>query len=115
MAIEDIGVLIIFLALLTFALLIFFSNDFYCAIFESADRKMWRMFISNYQDFIFIQEVNGCKMYLSKDKKYCAWIWADESCSIHTFPISRVILCSFDDKMSRAMANKLLSLNNNEL
>lgn len=97
--------------IVSISLIIITSNiNLYCKIFKHKDRKLWKKFIREYDNFKYINEVENSKQFISKDNKYSAWIWEDGYCSIHNHKTKGIILGAFDKKMSKKMADKLNSL-----
>jgi hypothetical protein len=79
-------------------------------VFERKDRKLWKKFIKEYQNFECIWESSqNNKLFVSKDNKYHIWIWEGGLCSVFN-KHERCLLCDFDKKMSKIMADKLNSL-----
>lgn len=104
----------IILAILLFAALFFiivmFNNNLYCMVFERKDRKLWKKFIKEYQNFKCIRKSSqNNKLFFSKDNKYHIWIWYNGLCSVFD-EHDKCLLCDFDEKMSKKMADKLNSL-----
>lgn len=104
----------IILAILLFAALFFiivmFNNNLYCMVFERKDRKLWKKFIKEYQNFKCIRKSSqNNKLFVSKDNKYHIWVWEGGLCSVFD-KHERCLLCDFDKKMSKTMADKLNSL-----
>lgn len=114
------------LALLLFALLFIgfyfilsatygFNNNLLCVIFEWKDRRLWRKFIRDYNNFKLLSSDNFGKEFISNCGNYIVVIWDNGSfiekglCSIHDVKTNECILSPFDKKMSKIMANKLLS------
>lgn len=86
------------------------NNNLYCKFFERKDRKLWKKFIEEYQNFECVWHDNdGDKLFCSKDNKYHIWIWCNGLCSIFD-EHDNCLLCDFDKKMSKKMADKLNSL-----
>lgn len=93
-----------------FLIIPFCDNNLYCMVFCHKDRKLWKKFIKEYQSFECVWHDNYCiKLFYSKDNKYHIWIWCDGSCSVFD-EHDRCLLCGFDKKMSKIMADKLNSL-----
>lgn len=87
-----------------------FNDNLYCMVFERKDRKLWKKFIKEYQNFKCIYKSNqNNKLFVSKDNKYHIWIWCNGLCSIFD-EHDNCLLCDFDKKMSKIMADKLNSL-----
>lgn len=104
----------ILLAILLFAILFFiivmFNNNLYCMFFERKNRKLWKKFIKEYQNFKRITPIDqNIKLFYSKDNKYHIWIWCYGLCSVFD-EHGKCLLCDFDEKMSKIMADKLNSL-----
>lgn len=103
-------ILAISLFIALFLLIAMWNDNLYCMIFERKDRKLWKKFIKEYQNFECVRHDNdGDKLFHSKDNKYHIWIWCNGLCSVHD-EHGRCLLCYFDKKMSKIMADKLNSL-----
>lgn len=103
-------ILTILLSTALFLLIAFCNNNLYCMVFERKNRKLWKKFIKEYQNFECVRHDNyGDKLFYSKDKKHHIYIWCDGSCSVFD-EHNRCLLCDFDKKMSKKMADKLNSL-----
>ena len=87
------------------------NHNLYCMVFHHKERKLWKKFIKEYQNF----ECDGYndkyvkKLFHSKDNKHHIYIWRDGLCSIFD-EHDRCLLGDFDKKMSKIMADKLNSL-----
>ena len=103
-------ILTILLSIALFLIIVFCNINLYCKIFKHKDRKLWKKFIREYDNFKYINEVENSKQFISKDNKYSAWIWENGYCSIHNRKTKGIILSTFDKKMSKKMADKLNSL-----
>ena len=98
------------------------SNSLYCAIFERKDRKLWKKFIKDCDKFKYIPTVYKTlgKCFISDCGNYEVVVWdntsfIDSLCSVHDVRSNDCILSPFDEKMSKILANKLLSkLDSNE-
>ena len=97
------------------------SNNLYCEIFERKDRRLWRKFIKDYDNFKLLYFDNFGKEFISNCDNYKVIVWGNSSpiegglCSVHNAKTDECILSTFDKKMSRILANKLLSkLDSNE-
>lgn len=98
-----------------------FNNNLFCIIFEWKDRRLWRKFIRDYNNFKLLSSDNFGKEFISNCGNYIVIIWGNTSfiekglCSVHDAKTSDCILSTFDKRMSKMMANKLLSkLDSNE-
>lgn len=96
-------------------------NNLLYEIFDWKDRRLWRKFIREYNNFKFLSSDNFGKEFISNCGNYRVIIWSNSSfieeglCSIHDAKTDECILSTFDKKMSKIMANKLLSkLDSNE-
>ena len=86
------------------------NHNLYCMVFCHKERKLWKKFIKEYQNFEFVRHDNyGEKLFYSKDNKYHIYIWCNGFCSVFD-EYNRCLLCDFDKKMSKKMADKLNSL-----
>ena len=93
-----------------FLLIATWNDNLYCMVFCHKERKLWKKFIKEYQNFECVQYDNdGYKLFHSKDNKYHICIWRNGLCSVHD-EHDRCLLCPFDKKMSKKMADKLNSL-----
>lgn len=98
------------------------SNSFYCAIFERKDRKLWKKFIKDCDKFKYVPSAYKTlgKSFISDCSNYEVVVWDNTSfidglCSVHDVRSNDCILSPFDEKMSKILANKLLSkLDSNE-
>lgn len=97
------------------------SNNLFCAIINRKDRKLWRKFIRDYDKFKFLYSDNFGKEFISNCGNYRVIIWSNSSfieeglSSVHNTKTDECILSTFDKRMSRILANKLLSkLDSNE-
>lgn len=103
-------ILAILLSTVLFLLITMCNNNLYRMVFERKDRKLWKKFIKEYQNFECVRCDNrGNKLFYSKDNKYHIWIWHNGLCSVFD-EHSKCLLSDFDKKMSKIMANKLNSL-----
>lgn len=103
-------ILAIYFSAVLFLIIAFFNHNLYCMVFERKDRKLWKKFIKEYQNFECVLHDNyGDKLFHSKDNKYHICIWCNGLCSVHD-EHDRCLLCPFDKKMSKIMADKLNSL-----
>lgn len=98
-----------------------FSDNLSCAIFNWKERKLWRKFIRDYNNFKFLSSDNFGKEFISNCGNYTVIIWDNNPfiekglCSVHDAKTDECILSSFDKRMSKILANKLLSkLDSNE-
>ena len=98
-----------------------FSNNLFCAIFNWKERILWRKFIKDYNNFKLFSSDNSGKEFISNCGNYVVIIWDNSSfiekglCSVHDAKTNECILSFFDKRMSKIMANKLLSkLDSNE-
>ena len=96
------------------------SDNLFCAI-NCKERRLWRKFISDYNNFKLLSSDNFGKEFISNCGNYRVIIWSNSSfieeglCSVHDAKTGGCILSSFDKRMSKIMANKLLSkLDSNE-
>lgn len=93
-----------------FLLIAMWNDNLYCMVFCHKERKLWKKFIKEYQNFECVRYDNdGDKLFYSKDNKYHIWIWRNGLCSVFD-EHDRCLLCDFDKKMSKIMADKLNSL-----
>ena len=100
--------LVILLSIAVFLIIPLCSHNLYCMMFCHKDRKLWKKFIKEYQNFEYVRcDSCGNKLFYSKDNKYHIWIWHNGSCSVFD-EHSKCLLCDFDKKMSKIMANKLI-------
>ena len=107
--INQIILAILFSAVL-FLLIAMWNDNLYCMVFCRKERKLWKKFIKEYQNFECVRHDNdGDKLFYSKDNKYHIWIWCNGFCSVFD-EHSKCLLCDFDKKMSKKMADKLNSL-----
>jgi hypothetical protein len=97
------------------------ANCVSCAIFNWKERKLWRKFIKDYNNFKLLSSDNSGKEFISNCGNYIVIIWDNSSfiekglCSVHDAKTDDCILSTFDKRMSKILANKLLSkLNSNE-
>lgn len=103
-------ILTIYFFIALFLLIAIWNDNLYCMIFERKDRKLWKKFIKEYQNFECVRHDNdGGKLFHSKDNKYHIQIWCNGLCSVHD-EHDNCLLCYFDKKMSKIMADKLNSL-----
>lgn len=102
--------LVILLSIALFLIITLYNHNLYCAVFHYKDRKLWKKFIKEYQNFKFLwRDEQNIKVYVSNDNKYCIYIWSNGLCSVHG-ERHKCLLCNFDKKMSKIMADKLNSL-----
>ena len=93
-----------------FLLIAMCNNNLYCMVFERKDRKLWKKFIKEYQNFDRVTPIDqNLKLFFSKDDKYYIWIWYNGLCAVFD-EHDNCLLCPFDKKMSKIMADKLNSL-----
>ncbi len=83
------------------------ENNLYCKLYLKKERKLWEELISNVDDFHY--EENWGLNYRFSSDKYTAFVWEDGECSIHLKNGSICVLSSFDMRMSRKMAELLMS------
>ena len=103
-------ILAILLSIELFFMITLLNHNLYCMVFHHKERKLWKKFIKEYQNFECVRHDNdGDKLFHSKDNKYHIWIWCNGLCSVHD-EHGRCLLCDFDKKMSKIMADKLNSL-----
>lgn len=103
-------ILTILLSTALFLLIAMCNNNLYCMVFERKDRKLWKKFIREYQNFDRVSPIDrNLKLFFSKDNKYYIWIWCNGLCSVFD-EHGECLLCDFDKKMSKKMADKLNSL-----
>lgn len=103
-------ILAIILSTVLFLLIAMCNNNLYCMVFERKNRKLWEKFIKEYQNFDRVTPIDrNLKLFFSKDDKYHIWIWCNGLCSVFD-EHGKCLLCDFDEKMSKIMANKLNSL-----
>ncbi len=96
-------------------------DNFYCAIINRKERRLWRKLIRDYNNFKLLSSDNSGKEFISNCGNYRVIIWDNSSfiekglCSVHDANTAKCILSSFDKRMSKILANKLLSkLDSNE-
>ena len=104
----------IILAILFFIALFFIialsNHNLYCMVFCHKERKLWKKFIKEYQNFEYVRHDNyGDKLFHSKDNKYQILILCNGLCAVFD-EHDKCLLCTFDKKMSKIMADKLNSL-----
>ena len=103
-------ILAILLSTALFLLIAMCNNNLYCMVFKRKDRKLWKKFIREYQNFESVRhDDQNIKLFFSKDNKYYIWIWYNGLCSVFD-EHDKCLLCDFDKKMSKIMADKLNSL-----
>lgn len=103
-------ILAIILSTALFLLIAMCNNNLYCMVFCHKERKLWKKFIKEYQNFKCITPGDrNIKLFVSKDNKYYIWIWCNGLCSVFD-KHEKCLLCDFDKKMSKIMADKLNSL-----
>lgn len=103
-------ILAIILSTVLFLLIAMCNNNLYCMVFERKNRKLWEKFIKEYQNFDRVTPIDrNLKLFFSKDNKYHIWIWHNGLCSVFD-EHDKCLLCDFDKKMSKIMADKLNSL-----
>lgn len=103
-------ILAIILSTVLFLSISMCNNNLYCMVFEHKDRKLWEKFIKEYQNFECVwHDDRNLKLFFSKDNKYHIWIWSNGLCSVFD-EHDKCLLCDFDKKMSKIMADKLNSL-----
>ena len=80
-------------------------------VFKRKDRKLWKKFIKEYQNFECkrYNDKHVKKLFLSKDNKYQICIWRNGLCAVFD-EHGKCLLCDIDKKMSKIMAEKLNSL-----
>ena len=90
-------------------------NSLYCAIFERKDRKLWKKFIKDYDNFRYVPSIYKTlgKRFISDCGNYEVIVWDNTSvgkglCSVHDVKLDDCILSPFDKKMSKILADKLL-------
>lgn len=97
-------------AIALFLIIAFSNHNLYCMVFCHKERKLWKKFIKEYQNFECITPYDrNIKLFYSKDDKYHIWIWCNGLCSVFD-EHDKCLLCDFDKKMSKKMADKLNSL-----
>lgn len=97
---------ILFFIALSFIIALF-NNNLYCMVFCYKERKLWKKFIKEYQNFECVwHDDQNIKLFYSKDNKYHIYIWCNGLCSVFD-EHNRCLLCDFDEKMSKIMADKL--------
>lgn len=91
------------------------SNSLYCAIFEWKDRKLWKKFIKDYDNFQYVPSIYKTlgKRFISDCGNYEVVVWDNTSfidglCSVRDVRSGKCILSHFDRKMSKILADKLL-------
>lgn len=100
-------VVIIILIIFMVMLIIITNRNLYCAIFEHKDRKLWKYFIKNANNFKIVGSWSNSTV-LEYDE-YKIWVWHDsKSTSVHLE--DKCVLCGFDEKMSKQMYNTLKEL-----
>lgn len=104
-----------------FCFILSLSDNLFCAIFNWKDRRLWRKFIRDYDNFKFLYSDNSGKEFISNCGNYRVVVWGNSSfieeglSSVHNAKTDECILSTFDKRMSRILANKLLSkLDSNE-
>lgn len=103
-------ILAILFSIALFLIIALSNHNLYCMVFCPTQRKLWKKFIKEYQNFEYVRHDNyGDKLFLSKDNKYHIWIWCNGLCSVFD-EHGKCLLCDFDKKMSKIMADKLNSL-----
>ena len=103
-------ILAILFSIALFFIIALSNHNLYCMVFCHKERKLWKKFIKEYQNFECVLHDNyGCKLFHSKDNKYHICIWCNGFCSVFD-EHGRCLLCDFDKKMSKIMADKLNSL-----
>lgn len=103
-------ILTILLSIALFLLIAMCNNDLHCMVFRRKDRKLWKKFIKEYQNFECVTPIDrNLKLFFSKDNKYHIWIWYNGLCSVYD-EHDNCLLCDLDKKMSKIMADKLNSL-----
>ena len=91
------------------------GDNLFCAIFYRKERRLWRKFIRDYDNFKLLSSDDSGKEFISGCGNYRVIIWDNSSfiekglCSVHDAKTAKCILSSFDKRMSRMLANKLLS------
>ena len=83
------------------------DNNLYCKLYLKEKRKLWQELISNVDDFHY--ECNWGLNYRFSSDNYTAYVWEDGECSIHLKNGTTCVLSSFDKRMSRKMAELLMS------
>lgn len=84
------------------------NRNLYCIVFERKDRKLWKFFIENVNNFKVVGSWSNSSTVLEYDG-YKIWAWHDsKSTSVHLD--CKCVLCGFDEKMSRRMYNTLKEL-----
>lgn len=103
-------ILAIIFSIALFLIIPFCDNNLYCMVFCHKERKLWKKFIKEYQNFDRVTPIDrNLKLFFSKDDKYHIWIWYNGLCSVFD-ESDKCLLCDFDKKMSKKMADKLNSL-----
>lgn len=103
-------ILTILLSTALFLLIAMCNNNLYCMVFERKGRKLWKKFIKEYQNFYRVTPIDrNLQLFSSKDNKYHIWICYNGLCSVFD-ESDKCLLCDFDKKMSKKMADKLNSL-----
>ena len=103
-------ILAILFSIALFLIITLSNNNLYCMVYCPTQRKLWKKFIKEYQNFECVRHDNyGDKLFYSKDNKYHIWIWCNGLCSVFD-EHGKCLLCDFDKKMSKIMADKLNSL-----
>ena len=104
-------ILAILFSIALFLIVALFNRNLYCMVFCHKERKLWKKFIKEYQNFECAQYNDKYvkKLFLSKDNKYQIYIWHNGLCSVFDGH-DRCLLSDFDKKMSKIMADKLNSL-----
>lgn len=88
------------------------NNTLYCYFYENDDWKKWERFIEYADDFHFeFLDTQTGVVGFTDGAKYNAFIWEDGLCSIHKIHNENencCILGTFNEKMSKRMADKLI-------
>lgn len=102
-------ILAIILSIALFLIIALHNDNLYCMVFCHKARKLWKKFIKEYQNFECVWHDGNIKLFYSKDNKYHIYIWYNGLCSVFD-EHDKCLLCDFDKKMSKIMADKLNSL-----
>ena len=105
----DIFIIIVFIILVFLAYVIFYNNYLYNAIFKRKSRKFWKFIIKNADKFEYIENHALGKIFVWGD--YVAYIWNDNTCSIHINTPNRheCLVAHTDEVMANKMRDLLLS------
>ena len=88
-------------------LIIITNHNLYCVVFERKDRKLWKFFIENANNFKLVSSWHNSAVLEYDGYKICVW-YVSKSTSVHLE--DECVLSNFDEKMSRRMYNTLKEL-----